>query len=409
MSSNLIAPRRFAMSFLVILFGCISIYKNGTITIFELSALLVIPIVGKSKFRNFQLRTFLFVCFFWSLHQFIRDIITNSSFPSAFVAAGPLLIAFVLYSIYLSERNKIAWNKMLGCLTIGGLLLEFSVGYAFQTSNNWKYSYGILVTLSVLILLSNNKANNRFLLIIILILIFIDFQQDSRSLLIATLLCAILILFINRFKIFKIKYSKIINVSLVLTLILVALMPFPLNSTLIQSRNGSIPSANPTLLNETLSARLEAPQLAYLALLNLPFGIGSYGHIEDSQNRSSIEFVDKYIKHLNINEIRYLRNNPQLNLDYTVHSQIGTSVLFGGIFAVPFWVWLLRRSYQSTITIITYGLINKIPCFFLNLMTIWNAFFSPYTTRSYILIGIAIFANLDPEITKKTMERRNGV
>ena len=134
--------------------AAVPVYKSGTVTLLVILGLLNIPIMEVRYLKRIPLKWFICASLFWSMSQISRDLYVGVPLFSAFVAAGGVISIYVTFLCYLCQKYLISWSYMLLSAAIGNLFLEFSVGYAFQTNNNWKYSYGILIVLVLFTIIS---------------------------------------------------------------------------------------------------------------------------------------------------------------------------------------------------------------------------------------------------------------
>ena len=128
----------------------------------------------------------------------------------------------------------------------------------------------------------------------------------------------------------------------------------------------------------------------YLFTRHWKLGIGSYNKIDLADNLASIEFVDTHITPLNINQRARLMVNNLETTGYNGHSQIGSSLLYSGFLAAPFWINFLLSIFYAIFNAVKRIQIFATAIIFLGVRGFTDALFSPLSFSAHISISLAI-------------------
>jgi hypothetical protein len=334
----------------------------------------------------------------WSIAQIAIDINKNLAIPQIPQVIGLQIVIYASGFYWLYIRKKISVLKM-AIAVFGGSTAQLIFSSSLELNNPWKFDLMIPGTFFLLYLAQNKIGRTSGKLVIFSFLVFLNLLSDSRSGIFLTLITFLFVLFQERST--GRNVIKIGFLSVATLFILISIYPSLATQGLLGERaqalqeqsSGSkfafIPQARPEFI-QALIITSKSPLL----------GIGSYGVVDPTISNESLQILNNNFANLNLNQIRYLTYSRGVYVGYSNHSQMGSSLLFAGIFSIPFFGYLLftivklfGRGFRgrSQVTPPVIWLLNAIS---------WELFFSPVTslTKVYISISILFCAVLLSEI-----------
>lgn len=336
-----------------------------------------------------------FLALLWGFAQIISNIYFKSKVLTvpALMGVVVMIISTMLYVIAIQNIHAMFFTII--AITTGWIIFEITIVDSAQYSNQWKYGLG--VPIAVLLVAITGFLRIRFLhYSVIFVLIYWCIYNDSRGL-------AICLIFALIFSFSLVSRSSRSNNNLWISAALLILIGFFFvypnisSSGLLGYRVKLEQLANESngqRYNFILSARTELPQTMFLFSRHWKLGIGSYNKIDLADNLASIEFIDKNVTHLNINQRARLMVNNLEPTGYNGHSQLGSSLLYAGILAAPFWINFLLINIYAIFNVVKKIQIFSTAIIFLEGICVFDAFFSPLSYSAHISISLAILFGL---------------
>lgn len=365
---------------------------NHNLSLLVILCLFLLPLSFRDIYKNSFLKKLLIFAILWTTIQLISNFVNGSKLLTipAFVGICSWLIGATFYwinSLYLNSYLRILLASIL-CWLMFAIFLPTTQYQAIQ--NPWKYKYGVPISLLLLGITYFQKKIVYTLAMSAFLAIYSN-HHDFRSLTIFLLMTLIII----NSKKGKGGSRGIFAIWFLLTLLVLGLTYPTIAESGILGDRARLQQESLNAKNEKynfiLSARVELPQTLYLAFLHPLLGIGSYGTLDYSDSLSSIEFISKHISHLDENQKFQLLRSNSSSQGYDAHSQLGSSLLYGGILVIPFWLYflanigkLLKRSLDGSVG---FSAVHVL----LLLSVLSDIFFSPISFTTHLSIGIAIF------------------
>jgi hypothetical protein len=366
-------------------------FVNGNLTLLLPYCLLFSKTIFRSISNNKFLRNLNAFALLWALTQLLSNWIHGTRLLTIPVALGPIgvIVGSALYSLH--ERFPGTKLKILQFGCMGLILFRVLDTSLLLDRNYWKFVLGTPISLLIIVTLYRVQRTY-FRIIIIALLAVFSIINDARALALILLTTALLLLLLNLRKDAKKIFSgKLIGMLL---LFIAILYPFVADSGFLGQRvmiQQQLNNDKGERFNYILAARIELPQTLYLFTRHPLLGIGSYAIINTEENAASIDFVSNYITVLNVNQIKQLTFNDKIVTGYNGHTQIGASMLYGGVLVLPFWILFLRECLRMLNKSFKGETSHNGIIFFYFAFILGDIFFSPIVSYSYLTLGIAIF------------------
>lgn len=399
--------------FLVAAGVAVSLYGQGRFLLVEAFFVVLAPLVLFNVLQQRLFRILWITAALWGGAQIVSDRIHGVPPFSAFELYG-LTIALLVSGLYwVTQRTDLSTEQVLASVGAGWIALELLAGEALSSANPWKYGLATPVALLVLAAAYDKKASNRVIFWLLAGLGAVSFVFDSRFQAGLFLICATLNVLVNR----RTAVRKRSWRNLLILMVAVLALYFSYPTLALSGSLGSRAQAQQVTYEENnsnfiLSTRMELPQIAYLASRHLAIGIGSYSPIDSSEAYGALEWLDENIQPLTGNDESYLLGREIGLPGYNAHSAALSTVLFAGVLALPFWVFLFV-SIGSTLRMYVAASSSKlvVPALVLYFsgLGLWDALFSPLTTRSHISIGVTLFIVLTTVLRTRPEDRSANV
>lgn len=381
------------VGFLVIALGiAIPLVGNGRLLALHALLVLIGPVVLAFSLRHRGLRALWIVVALWSAAQLVSDLVHGLPIPSAVLLAGPTIAALASGLFWIHQRAPLSLPATLIAAGLGWIALEVIAGEAVASGNPWKFGFSTPVIVLALALAYRRRVNRHGIILLLIALAGVSLYFDSRTqtglLLIAAAVVAALRVQSGQRK----GSSRPLIVLLIAAAVAYTAYPAAAVSGLLGDRAQQQQlTYTQQDANFLLATRLEMPQMAYLSVRHFGLGVGSYNAISDEEANAALEFLDKNVAPLSSAQQSYLVNYPAGSPGYNTHSQALTSVLFAGFLAIPFWVYLGALIWRALRRLASQAATMPALLVFLSALSVWDALFSPYATRSHITFAITIF------------------
>jgi hypothetical protein len=361
----------------------------------------------------------------WSIAQALSDLVNETALSDAFKGIGaPLLLLLTLSGLtqfFVSCSIRLP-SFLLGLACGGFINLYLNPTLYFQTGNQWKWGYGILISSFVLVIYSfvlqpriksTGSINllDVFFLLIQVLLASIGLANDSRSALVSPILFLVYLFIrlgklngIIRFLALIVRQTPFHTLALTMSLFMMANIAisvilnlefvhlfFPattLEKTISQSSNqyGLLLGGRNEIF-ASMQAFLDKPIL----------GHGSWPKDPNARyNSLKIDRLSQAGQNLSYDEIDY-QIQSGYNLYIPAHSYLMGSLVWAGLFGGIFWIctlnFIVKRLLDSSQFIAFYF-------FSEGYSLIWGIFFSPfgYSTRFSVAVFMAALISIDLSI-----------
>jgi len=342
------------------------------------------------QFDRNLLRFWIFA-FLWGIAQISSNIYFESKVLTVPTLMGVVVMSIATMLYVIAIQNIDAMFFTLIAINIGWIFFEIANANLQQASNQWKYGLGVPVT-TLLVAITGFLRNALLHYTVLIVLIYWSIQNDARGLAIGLIFALIFSLPLHSLRM-ESNSHFLISVALLSLIGFIFVYPYVASSGVLGSRvklEQISNESNGQKYNFVLSARTELPQTMYLFTRHWKLGIGSYNKIDLADNLASIEFVDTHITHLNINQRARLMINNLETTGYNGHSQLGSSLLYSGFLAAPFWINFLLSSIYAILNAVKKIQIFATAIIFLGVSCVADALFSPLSFSAHISISLAI-------------------
>jgi hypothetical protein len=325
----------------------------------------------KSSFFFPRLRYMYHLITIWIAMILLSCILNGSELKAYFIALGSpfILLALILFFSQLCSRYEI--SKVL-------YLTPYNLGLV----NGWKYQYGTSVGI-LCIFLAEVRRSALKLRLVLIFLALISLNYESRSLAAFFISGLLIDLFSKR------NSNQIARLS-VRTKGIVAFSPIGVFLAYLYLAQQKLLGDHEFLRSSLLIGspwRLLAGRseifYTFPAFLKSPF-YGYGGNLNINQN-----FIDGINNWLIENNV-LLQDQVYRTSGLPVHSYIFSSLLYGGVFAGLFWVYLTYRLFQVVIKE-EYADSRFISTSrFLAINLIWNILFSPWGASQRVIVALTV-------------------
>ncbi|MFC0449804.1 hypothetical protein [Rhodococcus jostii] len=366
---------------------------GGVLAADVLMAIMLWPALLSLLNREIFLRRLWLVALLWSAAQVVSDLVHKQYHFSSLMYVAPVTALLATGLLWLHSQRAISVSALLVAVGAGWMILEIISGNILSSSNPWKYGLSTPVTILVLSIAYNRKMSRATIVGLLLALAVTSYLFDSRIQLALFLVCAISLCFVHdsRSKQER-RTTRTIGSLLIVGFSLYSAYPAAASSGILGVRASQQQAVyDKEGANYVLATRKEFPQIAYLVSQNPVLGIGSYGALSREQRSGALEFVDSHVAPLTATDRSYLTSSASTNVGYRAHSSAMSSALYAGIFALPFWVFLLVQNGRAALRFAQGRGTVPVLLLYMCALTTWDAFFSPITNRTHLSVGITLF------------------
>lgn len=371
------------------------LYNSGQLVSIQLFFLVCSPGILALSFNMRGQRAIWSAAAFWLVGQALVNWDAGVGIISVPTIIGPLVVMTAYGLLWVHKRIGLTMQVIVVSMSIGWLGLELAVGHATSSTNPWKYGLGtpiIVLTLALLAFLHRARISSAATGASALAVVCLYF--DSRIQAVLLILVAGMLLIFKRSATRRKRRGRM-AVLCIAVACAYSVYPAVADAGLVgqraQEQQVEYDASN---VNYLLATRLELPQMAYLAVANLPLGVGSYGQVPQSQALGSLDFVSSAVGELTPAQTNYLLSAETKTVGYVPHSAAMATILYGGVFAIPFWLYyssILVRAIPRLI--ISLGPVPA-PTLFMFGIALWDIFFSPLSDRTHISMALALFLAL---------------
>lgn len=370
----------------------VPIYNKGVLLGADVLLLLIAPVILPTIVRSRFLKLLWAFAILWSASQVISDVVHGTQLFSAPTVMGPLIALLASGFFWVNDNFRIGIPEILLAVGMGWIGLELVAGQAMASNNPWKYGMATPIVVTVLAFAYARLFTTKTIVALLLILAGISFWFDSRfetGLLIA---CAAALIVVGKRTV--IDRRGWWRLGLLAVAILAMYLVYP--SVAISGVLGDRAYAQQVLYNSEganflLATRLEFPQMLYLVLQDPWLGIGSYAQLNAGDAFAALNFLNDHVVSLNPNALQYLLNPVEGYPGYNTHSAALGSVLFAGILALPFWIFLLWSVLRSARRFTQGNSVAPALLIYMSGLAVWDTFFSPLSTRSHVSLAVTLF------------------
>lgn len=369
----------------------IPVWDSAGVHLIHLVLLAISPVLLVHSYSVRYLRWLWGAMALWALSQILADLIAGNGL-SSLVVIGPLVAVTVSALHWFVFVHGVRPALLLFAIGVGWILLSLQgIADLLATGNPWKFGLASPVALTLLSLLSLLRVKRLVISLALIALAATSFLADSR-ISAGVLAVAALINIVGGGR-RNTRAKTLMVLSAALAVLLAAYFLYP--SIALSGFLGERAALEQQQLernggNFLFSARKELWQNLYLIANNPLTGIGGYASVDASQSWGAINFVDKNIVPLNINDINYLLFREE-GMGYHPHSQALESILFAGVGALPAWIFLAFCALSLlTRDIAGKGVIPGVESY-LGLGALWSSLFSPITPGTVLSLSLLFF------------------
>lgn len=377
---------------LVLIGVAIPAYNKGTVLLAEVLFLSIFPVLFFALAKDGFLRIIWILAGAWSTAQVISDWTHGTEMFSAPTFAGLAAALLATALKWITTEFNISPPAILLTVGIGWTCLEIVTGETISSSNPWKYGLATPIVVTIIAFAYFRKFRVRSIVLLLLALAAASLLFDSRFETGLLAITAVSLIVSTRQE--QIKKPMRLRIVLLIAAAFGLYLAYPsialsgiigdraLQQQLLYVSRGT---------NFLLGTRLEFPQMLFLVSQNPWLGIGSYAHISSGEAYAALGFLNSNVSPLNNNEVQYLLNPVEGYPGYNSHSSAMAAALFAGIWALPFWIFVIG----GAITGIKRFLEGRAmaPALFVYMcgLTLWDAVFSPLSTRGHVSLAVTIF------------------
>jgi len=363
----------------------------GQLYISEVILSILFPLLLLRKgilLKNAWVKRIVIAGYLWFLGQVVSDLVHGT--PLVDIARGwasilVFLISFMSLFMLLSMNQKRIMFFLFG-YCVGGLFTLLIQPGVFFTSEPWKFGYGPVLTLFLLLVITymqNRKTINQGRWIILLVCLgSFSFYSGARSLGAATLLTAIIVVFVNSKNGIRF-FKKKLNLGKVGLLVLLFV------GLLIGIERIYGMAANQGLLGETaknkyeiqssgkfgliLGGRAEIVPSLHAVMDSPVIGHGSWA--KDTKYRLDFFMLTRLGYSYSIDQIEYTIGLTDL---IPAHSHLLQNWVWAGILGAYFWIVVFVLVCKSLLHSIRSLNPFYILIIYLSISSIWSILFSPF-------------------------------
>lgn len=350
------------------------------------------PLMAYARRQRYLSRMWI-VMLLWSASQAAADLMSGR-LPSSLVIIGPSVALLVTLLHLLCVRYQFRAEV----LTLGvavGWLVQVGLGWGelVETGNPWKYGLAAPASLFSVSLVLIVWRTRLALMLVLGSLAYVSFVFDSRIsagiLALAALVCLVMPSGDGR----RSRRGVVVRFVGICVLLVGAYLVYPivaesgaLGQRALLEQQGFEKSG----ANFLIGARKEVWQSLYLVAHNPLTGIGAYSPVDAGQSAAAIDFVASLVP-LNVNDVDYLLF-AEGGLGYHPHSQMVDAVLFGGLGALPAWIFVAVTAVRTFVRGLKASAVLPGLQTYVSVGTLWSALFSPISSTTTISLTILLFA-----------------
>jgi hypothetical protein len=377
---------------LIVIGTAIPVVGPGSVTgllgifVLLLGAILVLAL------RIPMLRNLWTVAIVWSTGQALSNIAHGQYYVTFLIYAG-ITIALLASGLYwIHETVQLSATSIAIAFGVGWALLKISTG-VLSSVNPWKYGLSIPIAIIVIAFAYHRRASRKFIALLFVGLAITSRYFDNRFQTALFVLAAIAVLSITSDRSRQKRRVKgtLLALAAAGAVIYIA-YPSAADEGLlgeramIQQQRDDQNDAN-----FLLSIRKELPMTYYLAAQNPVLGIGSYSKITSSESAAAIGFVEKFTGPIDASERVYITGGLGDRAGYKAHSEAASGLLYAGVLAAPFWIWLLVQIGKALLTIVRGKAIMPGLMFYMTGLVTWDLLFSPLDGNTHLIVGFFLF------------------
>ncbi|MFI7169533.1 hypothetical protein [Rhodococcoides fascians] len=379
---------------LVLIAGCLAvpIAARGSITGLLVAFGFVIWAIMSTVSKTPMLKWTWVFATLWSAAQAVSNYAHGQYFVTALVYMG-ITIALLASGLYwIHDKAKISVALISAATAVGWIVLKLATG-VLATGNPWKYGLAVPVGILVVAVAYHFRASRRTLVILLLALAVTSRVFDNRIQTALFALTAVAVLFsyddpIRQKRRFK---STLAVLCLIIGLVY-ALYPIAASEGAFGARAAQQQQRDDANdANYLLSIRKELPMTAYIAAQNPVLGIGSYQRISNSESSAAVRFVEGFSGPINPSEKAYITGALDDRAGYKAHSAAVSSVMFGGLLAAPFWIFLIWVTIRGVLSVLRGNAALPALVFYMSGLIVWDALFSPLNANTHLTVGFLLF------------------
>lgn len=379
---------------LVLIAGCLAvpIAARGSITGLLVAFGFVIWAIMSTVSKTPILKWTWVFATLWSATQAVSNYAHGQYFVTALVYMGITIALFASGLYWIHDKAGIPVALIAAATAVGWIALKLATG-VLATGNPWKYGLAVPIGILVMSLAYHFRASRRTLVVLLLALAVASRVFDNRIQTALFALTAVAVFFSyddperqkRRFKSTLAVLCLIVGLVYALYPVAASEGAFGARAALQQQRD----DANDA--NYLLSIRKELPMTAYIAAQNPVLGIGSYRRISNTESSAAVRFVEGFSGPINPSEKAYITGALDDRAGYKAHSASVSSVMFGGLLAAPFWIFLLWVTIRGVLSVIRGNAVIPALVFYMSGLIVWDALFSPLNANTHLTIGFLLF------------------
>lgn len=372
----------------------VPLYSSGAVVLLHVLCIALLPVLMLFALKDRMLRVLWAVAALWAGGQLLSDFVHGTqlgSQPTLVAPAAALVATFMAWAV---SSARVPASSLLLAGALGWVALEVLVGDAFVRGNGWKYGLALPVGLAVLAAGERFRFTTKTQVLVLLGLSGASVVSDARFATGVFLITAILIVLFRPLRNGEGRRSRwALAVAGAALLSVYLVYPAAAASGALGTRAyAQQVQYDDKGANFILATRLEMPQMLLLATRNLPLGVGANGAVSSTDVSDALQFVDQFVAPLSPLDVSYLTGSNQGGSGYKSHSAALASVLYAGVFAAPFWLFLIWKAsgglYRVGRGVHEFG---AGPLVFLTIFVGWELLFSPLTNRMHVELALLLF------------------
>jgi hypothetical protein len=377
---------------LIVVCASIPILAKGSVTgliaIFGLLIWAILPTALKLP----MLRHLWITATLWSAAQAVSNYAHEQYYMTFLIYVGVTIALFASGLYWIHETVGMSITTISIAVGIGWIGARLATG-VLDTSNPWKYGLATPIAITVIAYAYHKRASRRVIALIFIALAITSRVYDNRMQTGLFALAAAAVLLISDDPERQRNKAKM-TLAVLAAMVAVVYVAYPSaaddglfgDRAMLQQQRDDLNDAN-----FLLSIRKELPLTVYLAAQNPTLGIGSYTRISRQESAEALAFVRTLTGPINPSEQVYLTGGLDDRSGYKAHSQAVSSVLFAGVLASPFWIWLLFQCWKALLSIARGRALVPGLMFYMVGVVMWDLLFSPMNNTTHLTVGFLIF------------------
>lgn len=378
----------------VLLVACMAIpvLGKGSVTALIGVFVLLIWAILLTALKLPMLRNMWITALAWSVGQALSNYAHGQYFITFLIYVG-LTIAILASGLYwIHETVKLSAASISVAVGLGWLLLKVATG-VLDTVNPWKYGLSTPIAIIVIAFAYHKNASRRAIALLFVALAITSRIYDNRIQTALFALAAAAVLFVTDDpERQRTRAKKTLATLGVIVAFVYLAYPSAADEgvfgerAMVQQQRDDQNDAN-----FLVSIRKELPMTAYLAAQNPVLGIGSYTKITRQESAEAIHFVEGFTGPISLPERVYLTGGLDDRAGYKAHTEAVSAVLFAGVLAAPFWIWLMIQNGKAMLSIARGRAVLPGLMFYMIGLVTWDLLFSPMNSNTHLTIGFLLF------------------